>query len=129
MDDQDFTPIEEEFSSESTSSQLGVRQKLPNDPLAMILAILSIPMCCCWGIGIVPGIIAFVMARKGLTEYSTNSHLYDASSQKNMNTAKILAIVGMILGALYLVYIIVMIATGGMAAYQEQMRELLENAR
>ncbi|MBX2845191.1 MAG: CD225/dispanin family protein [Saprospiraceae bacterium] len=101
-------------------------QKLPNDPLALILAISSIVLACCCGFfSLIPAIIGFVMANKGMKEYEANPDGYAAGSFSNMKTARIIAIIGIVLGVLSLLYGIFMIATLGIDGYQEQMRDIL----
>ena len=52
------------------------KQKLPNGTLILILGILSIITCCCYGIGLILGIIALVLAKKDIVLYATNPELY-----------------------------------------------------
>jgi hypothetical protein len=105
------------------------KQKLPNGTAVLILGILSIITCCCYGIGLILGIIAFVLAKKDIALYAANPELY--SNYKNVNTGKILAIIGIVLSAIYLLFVIWMIATFGYenmqnpALMQEKMRELM----
>lgn len=89
------------------------KQKLPNSLAVLILGILSIPTCCIYGLGLVFGIIALVLAKKDTALYILNPEGYDGFS--NIKTGKILAIIGIVLSALYLILIIGLIATFGMA--------------
>lgn len=105
------------------------KQKLPNGTVILILGILSIITCCCYGIGLILGIIALVLAKKDIVLYATNPELY--SDYKNVNTGKILAIIGVVLSAIYLLFVIWMIYTFGYdnmqnpELMQEKMRELM----
>ncbi len=105
------------------------KQKLPNGTAILILGILSIITCCCYGIGLILGIIALVLAKKDLVLYAANPELY--SDYKNVNTGKILAIIGVVLSAIYLLFVIWMISTFGYEnmqnpeLMQEKMRELM----
>ena len=105
------------------------KQKLPNGTAILILGILSIITCCCYGIGVILGIIALVLAKKDIALYAANPELY--SDYKNVNTGKILAIIGIVLGAIYLLFVIWMIYTFGYdnlnnpELMQEKMRELM----
>ena len=105
------------------------KQKLPNGTAILILGILSIITCCCYGIGVILGIIALVLAKKDIALYAANPELY--SDYKNVNTGKILAIIGVVLSAIYLLFVIWMIYTFGYdnmqnpELMQEKMRELL----
>ena len=82
------------------------KQKLPNATAVLILGILSIPLCCCWGIGLVLGIIALVLAKKDLALYKMDPALY--SNYSALNTGRILAIVGIVLSAISIILMIFM---------------------
>ena len=93
------------------------KQKLPNALAVLILGILSIPSCCFYGIGLVFGIIALVLAKKDTAIYALNPDGYDGFS--NIKTGKILAIIGIVLSAIYIVLIIAVVAIFGMAALSD----------
>ncbi|WBX72279.1 CCC motif membrane protein [Tenacibaculum retecalamus] len=104
------------------------KQKLPNSTGVLVLGILSILTCCCYGfIGLILGIVALVLAKKATTLHNNNPEDYNGI--KNVKTGKILAIVGIILSAIYLILIIGMIAFFGLETIQnpELFRESLEN--
>ncbi len=83
------------------------KQKLPNATAVLILGILSILTCCCWGvIGLILGIVALILANKDAKLFFENPELY--SGYSNVNTGKILAIIGIILSSLYLIFTIYM---------------------
>lgn len=103
------------------------QQKLPNATAVLILGIFSILTCCCWGVlGLVLGIIALVLAKKDLALYNANPQSY--TNYSNLNTGRILAIVGIVLSAIYLIvniYFLVTIGQEGlMEMQQEYMRQL-----
>ncbi len=103
------------------------QQKLPNSTLILVFGIISIVTCCCYGIvGLIFGIIALVLANKATKLYAENPDMYDGI--KNVKTGKILAIIGIILNVLYLLFSLWAISTFGWEALQDpdQMRELLE---
>lgn len=88
------------------------KQTLPNSTLILVFGILSILGCCCYGVlGLIFGIIAFVMAKKATTLYTENPELY--TGYQNVKTGKILAIIGIVLSAIYLIYAIYMFSTVG----------------
>lgn len=88
------------------------KQKLPNSTAVLVLGILSIPTCCCYGvISIILGIIALILANKDTALYNSNPELYDGF--KNIKTGKILAIIGIVLGFIYLIYMAWIVATFG----------------
>lgn len=99
-------------------------QKLPNATAVMILGILSILTCCCYGvIGLILGIIALVLAKKDMALYKANPHSY--SNYSNLNVGRILAIIGIVLSALYLIYMIVLFSTLGMEGIEQMQQEML----
>jgi len=88
------------------------QQKLPNSTLILVFGIVSIVTCCCWGIiGLIFGIIALVMSKKATAIYLENPEQY--SGYQNVKTGKILAIIGIILSFIYLIYTIWIYATIG----------------
>ncbi len=94
------------------------KQKLPNSTTALVLGIVSIVTCCCYGIiGLPLGIIAVVLANKAKKLYLEAPENYDGYS--NAKTGKILGIIGIILNLIYLIYIVTIIATIGWAALQD----------
>ncbi|GGX32688.1 CCC motif membrane protein [Aquimarina muelleri] len=102
------------------------KQALPNSTLILVLGILSIVGCCCYGIGIILAIITLVLAKKATTLYNENQELY--SGFQNVKTGKILAIVGIALGAIYLIYVIFIFVTIGMDGYMEMIEEMKRSA-
>lgn len=103
------------------------QQNLPNSTVALVLGILSIPACCCYGFGLIFGIIAWVLAGKDIKQYNLNPGAYSLSSFKNTKAGKICGIIGVILSALYIIALVAMIAFFGWAALRdpETMKELL----
>ncbi|MBC7607302.1 MAG: DUF4190 domain-containing protein [Burkholderiales bacterium] len=98
------------------------KQKLPNATAVLILGILSILTCCCYGIvGLILGIVALVLAKKDLTIYIENPELYEGFS--NINTGRILAIIGITLSSIYLIFTIYLYAVVG----EEGLKDFQEN--
>jgi uncharacterized membrane protein len=92
------------------------QQVLPNSTAVLVLGIISIVGCFCYGVvGTVCGIVALVLANKGAKLYEMNPGMYKAGSYGNLKAGKICAIIGTILSALYLVLLIVIIAVIGIA--------------
>ena len=82
--------------------------QLPNSTAVLVLGILSIVSCWCFGlVGLIMGIIALVMAGKAKKDYIDNFGRYSEASYKNMNAGKICAIIGTCLSGLYLAFYIV----------------------
>lgn len=99
------------------------QQKLPNSTLILVLGILSIPTCCCYGvIGLILGIIAIVLANKAAKVYAENPEGY--TGFQNVKTGKILAIIGIVLAVLYIIMCVAFISMFGWETLQDQ--ELLQ---
>ena len=89
--------------------------ELPNATVVLVLGIVSIVTCCCYGVvGIICGIISLVLAKSATTLYVSNPEKYTEGSYKNMTAGKICAWVGIILSALYLFFTIWIFATIGL---------------
>ena len=89
---------------------------LPNATAVLVLGILSIVACWCFGlVGLIMGIIALVMASKSTKEYNENYGHYSESSYKNMQAGKVCAIIGTCLSGIILIYYIFYIFVIGAA--------------
>src|SRR5690606_20499106 len=106
------------------------QQKLPNATLILVFGILSIITCCCYGvIGLILGIVTLVLANKATRVYAENPELY--TGFQNVKTGKILAIVGIVLNVIMLVYMIWILSVIGFAGLndqelmQEKIREMM----
>lgn len=101
------------------------KQTLPNSTLILVFGILSILGCCCYGFfGIVFAIIAIIMAKKATALYLENPELYNG--YQNVKTGKILAIIGLVLSALYLISLIIFFIIAGYDGIMEMQQEMLE---
>lgn len=88
---------------------------VPNSTAVLVLGICSIfPGCICLGIiGIVCGIIALVLANKGMAFYNSNPNNYSIASFNNLKAGKVCAIIGLCLSSLiFIFYMIYFIALG-----------------
>lgn len=84
------------------------QQTLPNSVGALVLGILSIVFCFCYGIiGITLGIIGLILANKAIKLYLASPELYSESSYKNVKAGKICAIVGLCLSSVYIIIILI----------------------
>jgi hypothetical protein len=93
----------------------GYRQQLPNATATLVLGILSIVFCWCYGIiGTALGIIALAISSKSVKLYNENPSAYDGFN--NLKAGRIMSIIGLILSGLFLLYIIIIIAAIGTAA-------------
>lgn len=89
---------------------------LPNATGVLVMGIISLALCWCYGIpGITLGIISLILGGKAKKLYKANPEQYTLSSYKNMNAGYICAIIGTCLSALYLVFIIIYFLIIGVA--------------
>lgn len=123
-------PFQPSPFSPHSGYQGGLQQSLPNATIVLVLGILSILTCCCYGVvGVILGIVALVLSKKDRLLYATNVGLYTESSFKNLNAGRVCAIIGLILSLLCLLINIIFIAAFGWAAMSDPdaMREILQN--
>ena len=93
--------------------------KLPNANIVLILGILSVITCICYGIfGIVFGVIALVLAQKDMKLDRNNDIVY--TNYQTVNIGRVLAIIGIVLGILFIIMIIWVVSIVGMDALQDQ---------
>jgi hypothetical protein len=105
--------------TQTVQNPQGGQVNLPNATGILVLGIVSIALCWCYGIiGIASGIIALVMAGKAKALYEANPEGYTLSSFNNLKAGRICAIIGTILSALTLVYVIIVFAIYGAALTQ-----------
>ena len=92
----------------------------------LYLEVFHLSCCCSAGIGgLIFSGIAFFLAKKDEKLYSEQPDLY--SNYGQVKTAKIIAIIGLILGALSLIWSIYQIySVGGWDAYMEQQQEAMK---
>ena len=105
---------------------------VPNATVVLVLGILSIVTCCCYGIpGIILAIIALVMASSAGKLYNAEPGRYTKGSYDNMNAGKICAIIGLVLAVSFAIYIVWAITYIGWdilsnpELLQERMQELM----
>ncbi|WP_152362950.1 CCC motif membrane protein [Microlunatus speluncae] len=87
----------------------GVPQPHPKGTQILVLGILSIVLAC-GVIGLILGIVTMVQSKPVLAEIDANPAAYN--NRQQVNIGRILGIVGLILGALSIVYWIIMIVIG-----------------
>ena len=95
------------------------QQPLPNATTVLVLGIISIPGCLCYGLpGMICGIIALVLAGRDLKLYALMPDLYTPSSYGNLKAGRTCAIVGVIMSGLALLFAIAyFIFVGSMLYY------------
>jgi uncharacterized membrane protein len=84
--------------------------ELPNSTVVLVLGILSIVSCFCYGIpGLACAIVALVIARSSTKLYADNPDKYTEHSFSNLKVGKICAKVGLALFVFYLIAIILIV--------------------
>ena len=95
---------------------------LPNATASLVLGIISIVGAFCYGVvGVICGIIGLVLANKDRKLYQSSPELYSASSFSTSNAGRVCSIIGLILGALFLLLIIIYFIMFG-SLFMEAMR-------
>jgi len=105
---------DQQNQNQQFNNQYG-QMPVPNSTAVLVLGICSIfPGCICIGIiGIVCGIIALVLASKGMAFYNSNPNNYSIASFNNLKAGKVCAIIGLCLSSLiFIFYMIYFIALG-----------------
>ena len=101
------------------------QQKL-NPTLVYVLAILGLLCCCFGGLGFILSGIAFFIAYTKLNQVEANPDGFEPSSVKAMNTAKIVAMIILIINLLYFVMTIYRIYTVGWDEIMRQSQDMME---
>jgi hypothetical protein len=112
-------PTEEQINQQFNQqfNQMGGGMPLPNATAVLVLGIISIALCWCYGvISLTCGIVALVLANKSLAIYKTNPATFSIASYKNLKAGRICAIIGLILGGLYILFIIIYFVIVGSVA-------------
>ena len=85
---------------------------LPEANTVLILGILSIAGCSCYGVvGGILGIIALVIYGKAIKQYNANPSQFNTSSYNNLKAGRICAIIGLIFSAVVILLTVVFIGT------------------
>ena len=93
---------------------IGMQPNLPNATAALVLGIISIPTCSCYGIpGMVCGILAIIYGSRAVRLYKANPGVYHISSYNNANAGKVCGIIGVSLAALFLLYLVIILIFWG----------------
>lgn len=105
------------------------QKKLPNATLSLILGILSFIGCCCtsgFG-GLILSGIALFLAKKDEKTYAQEPELYENFNQ--VKTAKIIAIIGLVLSVITIILYIYMRSTGQYDEFMENYMKMLEEMK
>jgi len=91
-----------------TPPQPTIQQSVPYSTSVLVLGIISIVGCWCFGIpGVVCGIIALTQSTKGRTAYNLNPGKYSSGSLKNLNAGRVCSIIGLCLSGIVFIKILV----------------------
>jgi|GEM_PF-393792 hypothetical protein len=104
------------------------KRPLPNATVTLILGIISIPFCCCYFgvISILTSVIALIVSSKDLKRYRENPDAFDRGSYKNLNAGRICAVIGLILGVIYIIGIILLFTFGFVTNFNPSTEEFQE---
>lgn len=106
-------------------------KKQLNTTLIYVLSIVSLLCCCFGGLGFLLSGPAYLIANKKVRDASENPDDYDGNLNA-MNTAKIVALVSLIINTLYFIYAVYLIFSGGfdesLEKWQELMAEIEKNS-
>lgn len=95
------------------------QQQLPNATIVLVLGIISIATCCCYGVpGIICGIIGLILFKKDNALFKENPQGY--SNYSNLKIGRILCIIGIVFSILFLLYIIFIVSVIGIEALGDQ---------
>ncbi|MFD1063747.1 CCC motif membrane protein [Winogradskyella litorisediminis] len=95
------------------------QRQLPNATLVLVMGILSIVGCCCYGApGLIFGIIAIVLAGKATKVYQTEPEMY--TGYGNVKAGKIMGIIGVVLSILMVAYLVWIVSYFGWETLQDQ---------
>lgn len=107
--------INQQFGQQFGNAPL-TQVPLPNSTAVLVLGIISIALCWCYGIvALTCGIIAIVLGNKAIALYKSNPNAYTLSSYNNTKGGRICAIIGLCLGTLYLILIVIYLVIIGTA--------------
>ncbi len=100
------------------------QQKLPNVTVILVLGIASIVLCWCYGVlGLILSIVALVLASSSKKVYLESPENY--SDYGALKTAKIVAIIGLILNILLVLFFAWIISVVGWDVMQSGDEELI----
>lgn len=104
----------ENSSQQPIVPNYGPQQPLPNATAVLVLGIVSIVGCLCYGVvGLVCGIIALVLGNKDMKRYQAAPGQYTAGSYSNLKAGRICAIIGLSISAIYVIIVIIMFVMYG----------------
>lgn len=93
-------------------------QKLPNATAVLVLGILSILTCICYGGGLIFGAIALFLAASDMKLYRTAPESF--TNYQNLNIGRVLSIIGLILSIIMIILMVWVISIVGMDALGDE---------
>lgn len=109
-------PEQQQPPQQQPQQQIITQMAVPNSAAVLVLGILSIVICWCYGlVGIILGVIALVMSGKSEKLIRENSQRYTEGSIKNLRAGKICAIIGTSLSSVYFLFVIIYLIIIGAA--------------
>lgn len=111
---------ESNYDYQQAQEQPSYQYALPNATAVLVMGILSILSCFCYGLGIVFGAIAIYLAGKDAKLYAAYPQQYTAGSLANLKAGKICGIIGLVISALFLILVVVVWSTIGSEVLKEQ---------
>jgi len=102
------------------------KEKLPYSQSALVLGIVSIfTACCCWGIiGVILGLIGLSNANKAIKVHNENPDMYDGIN--NAMTGKTTAIIGIVIGSIFVLVFVYLMNTGQYQIMMEQYQQIMD---
>ena len=106
-------------------------KKQLNTTIIYVLSIVGLLCCCFGGLGFLLSGPAFIIANNKVKNATENPDDYDGNLNA-MNTAKIVALVSLIINVLYFIHVLYLIFSGGfdesLEKWQEIMAEIEKNS-
>ncbi|KAB1153641.1 MULTISPECIES: CCC motif membrane protein [Tenacibaculum] len=103
-------------------------EKQFNPTIIYVLSIISFLCCCFGGLGVFLAAPAFIIANNKMKDAEANPEQYDAASLKAIKTAKTVALIALIINAVYLALTGYRLATGW-DEMMEQINDIIEQSR
>ncbi|MEY2640341.1 MAG: hypothetical protein RIR90_1823 [Bacteroidota bacterium] len=116
----DIQETNQQYQPEPQPQQPAFQYALPNATAVLVMGILSILSCFCYGLGIVFGGIAIYLAGKDAKLYAEYPQQYTPGSLANLKAGKICGIIGLIISALFLLLMIIVWSTIGTEVLKQE---------
>ncbi|WP_196890924.1 CCC motif membrane protein [Aureivirga marina] len=111
-----------------SNQEFGLKEPIKNSTTVLVLGILSILGCFCYGfVGLILGIIAVVMASSGLKAYNENPERFNPAGLANLKAGRVCAIIGIALSVIYVISAIIVIILFGFEAILNPNPEMFDH--